>query len=282
MLDASSPLTWASRGIEVPLFPRVVNFGLAEFDTLATRIDGLDQSDVEWRKVPLLVSATGYLDFVATLTGADHREIVCHLNDFLDDTEFKGALSPRLRELAELPDAGDLRFHALTLYLAVRAIRPRVVIETGVAHGKSTSFILLGLQHNGRGRLASIDLPADGSLAADGSSTSLAGRHIGWLVPDYLRDRWSLTTGNSLEALPKLGMEAAREGLDLFVHDSLHTHEHTTAELRIVEEVTGAGPAPMVCVDNVDLGSGAAFEEYLERNGLVGVAYRDFAGVGMR
>ena len=47
----------------------------------------------------------------------------------------------------------DLRFHAITLYLVVRHIKPNLFIETGVASGKSSALILLALHHNKKGKL---------------------------------------------------------------------------------------------------------------------------------
>ena len=44
-------------------------------------------------------------------------------------------------------------------YLSCRLIDPEVVIETGVAYGVSSAFILKALQENDRGTLYSIDLP---------------------------------------------------------------------------------------------------------------------------
>jgi len=46
------------------------------------------------------------------------------------------------------------------LYVAVRALKPSIVVETGVGSGMSSSFILRALAMNGFGTLYSIDLPS--------------------------------------------------------------------------------------------------------------------------
>lgn len=272
MLRASTLATFDSRGVAVPLFPNIVNFGLDRFDHVAAAIDALPREDAEWAKVPVLVNEPSYLAFLTRLTGASEPTIVGYLNDFRDDAAFAAEMAAGLADLDHLAAAGDLRFHAITLYVVVRALRPERMVETGVAHGKSSSFALLGMDHNGAGSLCSIDLPPDGNLA-DGSLTSMSGRPTGWLVPERLRTRWELLLGDSLELLP--GVLAAAPA-DLFFHDSLHTFEHTTTE---IELALAAARGPItVLVDNIDMGSGFAFAEVLQARRLVGYGYRDFGG----
>jgi hypothetical protein len=52
-------------------------------------------------------------------------------------------------------DAGFVR----TIWCLVRHLRPRKIVETGVAHGVTSRFILEALKRNGDGHLWSIDLP---------------------------------------------------------------------------------------------------------------------------
>ena len=47
----------------------------------------------------------------------------------------------------------------VALYLLVRKYKPKVILETGVANGISTYFILKALHLNGSGKLISIDYP---------------------------------------------------------------------------------------------------------------------------
>jgi hypothetical protein len=52
-------------------------------------------------------------------------------------------------------DAGFVR----AIWCLIRHLRPANVVETGVAHGMTSRFILEALESNGTGRLWSIDLP---------------------------------------------------------------------------------------------------------------------------
>ncbi len=108
----------------------------------------------------------------------------------------------------------------LLQYALVRALQPEVVVETGVANGVSSAYLLLALQKNGRGRLHSIEI-GDAAFLPDGKT-------IGWVVPDWLRERWQLHIGDSTEVLPALLAEIGP--IDVFIHDSLHTYEHMMRE----------------------------------------------------
>jgi predicted O-methyltransferase YrrM len=104
----------------------------------------------------------------------------------------------------------------LNQYAVVRALAPDSIVETGIANGVSSSYLLLALQKNGRGRLHSIGL-ADPVFLPQG-------RDPGWLVPSWLRGPWQAHLGDAREILSPL---LARCGpVDIFIHDSLHTYEH--------------------------------------------------------
>ena len=107
------------------------------------------------------------------------------------------------------------------IYTIIRCLKPKIVIETGVANGASSTFILSALEKNNLGKLYSIDLPSKDLLLKE---------EIGWLVPKSLRHRWGLIIGNSRIVLPKLLAELGH--VDIFLHDSLHTLEHILFELK--------------------------------------------------
>ena len=134
------------------------------------------------------------------------------------EPDLRGFESQMRERLAELERQGhrDLVFNcdvalARCVYIVCRALRPEVVVETGVAYGLSSAFILKALSVNGRGTLYSIDLPPLG----DGSD------HVGLLVPDGLKSKWQLLRGTSREHLPPVVRDRS---IDVFLHDSLHTY----------------------------------------------------------
>jgi hypothetical protein len=136
-------------------------------------------------------------------------------------------------------------------YALCRALRPDVVLETGVAYGVSSSFIAKALALNGTGELHSVDRAP---VRPDVES------YIGALVPDELRSRWTLHRGTSRRLLPRLLPQL--EGLALFVHDSQHTYRNIRWELRTVAPHLTRPAA--VLVD--DASGNRAFEHWAERS----------------
>ena len=112
------------------------------------------------------------------------------------------------------------------LYVLVRIFKPEVVVETGVANGVSSSFILKALDQNSRGKLYSIDLHY-----REGVSVPL-GKKLGWIIPEELKNRWILVLGESTKVLPKLLKKLGT--VDIFFHDSRHTYKTMIREYSIV------------------------------------------------
>jgi predicted O-methyltransferase YrrM len=108
-------------------------------------------------------------------------------------------------------------------YAICRMKKPAVILETGVAHGVSSAFLLQAMAVNGMGELWSVDLPP---LA------EMADSQAGILVPEDLRTRWHLVRGTSRRVLP--GLVAQLPRLDMFLHDSLHTYRNMKLEFATV------------------------------------------------
>lgn len=109
----------------------------------------------------------------------------------------------------------DLLLHRrLGWYAIVRATRPERVVETGTDKSLGSVLIASALLRNGIGRLTTIDLnPASGYL--------IGGEYA--KVIDVVLD-------DSLRAI-----ESLSPGVDLFIHDSLHTRSHELAEYQAIE-----------------------------------------------
>ncbi len=117
------------------------------------------------------------------------------------------------------------------LYAVLRTVRPEVMVETGVANGFSTAFSLLALQANETGHLHSVDMPREvgreyepGTFyEGEGRAGIPPGSEPGWLIPQPLKERWTLILGRSQEELPPL-LERLRT-IDTFMHDSEHSFD---------------------------------------------------------
>ena len=144
-------------------------------------------------------------------------------------------------------DAGFVR----AIWCLVRHGRARNIIETGVAHGVTSRFILEALKRNGGGHLWSIDLPP---LERPWR------KQIGMAVGDGFGGQWTYIAGSSRRRLPKLLSQVG--SVDLFVHDSLHSERNVRFELdRIWDKLRWPGA---VVVDDID--SNCGFESFRQAN----------------
>ena len=109
------------------------------------------------------------------------------------------------------------------LYYLCRILKPKNVIETGVAYGISSSYILQALEDNEFGNLYSID-----SIFRPWQTKEM----IGSIIPKELRVRWQLVIGKSTEKLENILMKIS--DLDIFIHDSSHTYENMMFEFNMI------------------------------------------------
>ncbi len=160
--------------------------------------------------------------FLAAASGSSVTEIRGYLEEPFQNALFHEHLrqSEKAFREARVVSADFYAKKVVLQYALARAVKPEVILETGVANGVSTSYLLLALKENGRGKVYSIGLGDTAYLPP--------GRAPGWVAPDWLRDRWKLHIGDSRTLLAPLARELAP--LDIFIHDSLHTYDHMMFE----------------------------------------------------
>lgn len=151
-------------------------------------------------------------------------------------------------------DDADPAF-ARAVWCLARHLRPGKVVETGVARGITTRFLLEALERNGNGRLWSIDLPPllDRKLRSQ----------TGAAIPERCRRHWQYVQGSSRRRLPQL--LADLDEIDLFVHDSIHTGRNLRFELD--SALTAIGPRGALVSDDVHMNT--AFQAHAGLGGLV-------------
>jgi hypothetical protein len=138
---------------------------------------------------------------------------------------------------------GDPAF-VRAIWCLIRHLAAHRVIETGVAHGVTSRFILEALARNGGGQLWSIDLPPQLHPELHWQ--------IGLAVDSRLRGRWTYMAGSSRRRLPGLLTQVG--AIDLFVHDSLHTEFNVLFEMRQAWKALRPGGA--IVVDDIDSNRG--------------------------
>lgn len=141
-------------------------------------------------------------------------------------------------------------------YSIIRLTKPSIIIETGVARGVTTSYILKALDMNRTGHLFSIELPI---------LMPYAWKEIGRMVPESLRQKWTLILGPGTQKMKKLRENVA--SIDLFIHDSEHTYSNQLAEYKIAMSWLRRGG--ILISDDVD--NDALLEISEENSGILAV-----------
>jgi len=108
------------------------------------------------------------------------------------------------------------------LYFFCFLKKPNIVVETGVANGISSSYILYALDQVKNGKLFSIDGIVRPWHTAE---------KIGLAIPQSLRTRQKLIIGNSSIELKKLLTRV--KTIDIFIHDSSHIYQNMKKEFKI-------------------------------------------------
>jgi len=166
--------------------------------------------------------------------------------------------------------------YAYIYYTLVRAVKPEVVVETGVEHGVSSQVILLAMNRNGRGALHSIDLPNQDVVVDQAGKRQRDimpnGCETGWVVQPHLRNRWHLHLGDAKEILPNL--LSTLGSIDIFIHDSLHSYEHMWFEFRTAWPHLRSGGLLL----SDDISWNTAFSEFARQVNSPAQAFKEQAG----
>ena len=185
-------------------------------------------------------------DSLSRLTGASIAEAEHFCGEVEHDRGFTADVRGRYREHVRYfpfptdfmvaPDGSTMFFSCVALYALTRIVRPERIVETGGTPGKSSSFILRALERNGAGHLWTVDLAppsADGRELnpCEGHSFTPHGLTSGWAIPSALLERHTVVSGDAREKLPPLLQSLG--SIDIFIHDSDHSHEHMMWEFEV-------------------------------------------------
>jgi hypothetical protein len=139
------------------------------------------------------------------------------------------------------------------LYFICRILKPKIVVETGVAYGLSSLYILKALENNNSGKLYSVD-----SVFRPWHSKNM----IGSIIPENLKTNWNLILGSSNKVLPNLFNNLTQ--VDIFIHDSLHTYKNMMFEFECALNNIKNG---MIISDDI-LGNDA-FHDFSIKNNII-------------
>ncbi len=164
-----------------------------------------------------LANTDELVEFVAAALERPVSEIAGYVREVEEDTALRSALSARLSRRKDR-NPQPMFGRRVGWYCVVRALRPRLVVETGTADGLGTALLARGLQYNALagspGELVSFDIDS----------------RSGWLLDESELDGVRLVVGDAKVTLPET---LAGRHIDLFVHDSDHTYDNERAELEL-------------------------------------------------
>lgn len=140
-----------------------------------------------------------------------------------------------MKDWLEYPSWYAIEQETSFLYYAVcRYLAPDTILETGVANGHSTFFLLQALKKNGNGSLHSIDI-------AD---------NVGHILTDGERADWNLHVLAAPQRKSFSEILNSIPSVDMFVHDSDHTYGWQLFEYKAAWEAMT--PNGILLSDDVD------------------------------
>lgn len=184
-----------------------------------------------------------------------------------ESTAFRAALLSRslpILKRAGLPFGGG---DPALLYFLVRHLRPRYVVETGVAAGFSSAAILSALDRNGQGELWSSELP----YVRQPRPEDL----VGLVVPEDLRRRWHLFLDGDQRNLRRIRDEVPQ--VDLLHYDSDKSYRGRARLLtELAPKMTGA---TTIVMDDIE--DNAYFHKLVAKRPRFHVVHSDGRFVGV-
>src|SRR5215475_2416198 len=153
--------------------------------------------------------------FISAVTSATISQVRTWMQELDDDSQLAEHLTgrltsnPRRRICATQPHWA----RRSGWYAIVRAAQPEHVVETGTHLGLGSCVIAAALLRNGHGRLTTIDIDPE----------------AGYLIGEPWASAIDRRVGNSIDILGTL------RGIDMFLHDSLHTYDYEAQELAAAE-----------------------------------------------
>ncbi len=170
---------------------------------------------------------------LAIVTQKPAKEIQGYFDEILFNQKLKSQISNLIKESDQSPISdSEIRFgRRIGWYALVRALKPRVVVETGLDKGLGACVLSEGLRKNKEegilGTYIGIDInPEAGFLFKE-------------LYPNYGK----IMVGTSLTQLDSISLP-----IDLFIHDSDHRSEYESQELQVIE--LKLSPQSVIVSDN--------------------------------
>lgn len=191
---------------------------------------------------------------VSVVSGLDVEQAQSYITEAKEDDSLREHIRRGLLSNPELRDALPMLGRRLGWYAFIRALKPRLVVETGVAHGVGSCVICAALLRNREegfpGRYIGTEID----------------RHAGKLLAGPYADVGTIHFGDSIESL-----ESMTEFIDVFINDSDHSAEYEAIEYETVASHLGA--PSLILGDNSHVTT--ALRDFAVRNGRPFLFFRE-------
>jgi|688.fasta_scaffold279811_1 predicted O-methyltransferase YrrM len=147
-----------------------------------------------------------------------------YLNEARQDMELRAHLRETLQADNSMKDSNLQLGRRIGWYAVIRAMKPKLVVETGVHQGVGAVTIISALMRNSEegctGRYLGTDIDPEAGVL-------LTGKYL---------DFGELLYGDSIESLERIS-----EKVDIFINDSDHSEVYEAREYEVITSKLGAG-----------------------------------------
>ena len=170
---------------------------------------------------------------IADVSGQPYQVVLGYFRELEGDVELRAHLesATRTSELAFMADSQVRYGRRIGWYALVRALKPKVVIETGIDKGLGSCVLSAALRRNSR----------------EGAAGRYYGTDInpkaGYLLSGEYAKYGQVLYGDSIESL-----RAFEGNIDLFINDSDHSAEYEAREYEVI--ASKLSPRAVVLGDN--------------------------------
>ena len=161
------------------------------------------------------------ISLIAVITVKNFREINSYAIELENDEELRSHIESTILNSKERHFA-DQKVHfgrRLGWYILVRALKPKIIVETGVDKGMGSCVLAAALMKNEKDGFPGYYYGTDINPVA------------GYLLSGKYRKYGEILYGDSIASLKKLDLE-----IDLFINDSDHSAAYEEEEYEIIEK----------------------------------------------
>jgi hypothetical protein len=162
--------------------------------------------------------------FVSIVCKTEVSQAESHINEVRFDQKLNSHLRSTLANDQSMKDSNLLLGRRLGWYAMIRAMKPKLVVETGVHQGVGAVTIITALRRNSEegfnGRYLGTDIDPE----------------AGVLLTGEFLEHGELLYGDSIDSLGKIQRE-----IDFFINDSDHSEAYEAREYEVIHSKLGEG-----------------------------------------